>query len=391
MSAVASERTISTLCPMSCHPTLCGMRVTVAGERLVRVEGDPDNPDSRGFLCLRGRAAPEIIGNPAGVIESLALDYAETRRALILVGGSSMHKGANGRQAPRAIARLPALTGKVGIPGGGLGPRHGASAHGLALSSILPEQGNACRAVVPNQMPAMLEAFEAGRIEVPLLSGTDMLSSFADRGRLEPALARVDLIVCHDLFANDAIRACADVELPGTAWLEQLGCKMTHTHVYLMDEALPTSRETGTLSRILPGLAERTGLEGFFPWADDAGLIDAVIDHPSTGHVSVAALRAEGGWRAMTVSHQAHPDNPFSTPSGKVEFYSERAVALGLPGVPVYEPVPTAGGAPALPPALPPEAHPEPLPRILRPRPGLAHPAPARAVDGAGRCGARYT
>ena len=26
--------------------------------------GDPDNPDSRGVLCIRGQASPEILGNP---------------------------------------------------------------------------------------------------------------------------------------------------------------------------------------------------------------------------------------------------------------------------------------------------------------------------------------
>ena len=47
---------------------------------------------------------------------------------MIVLGGSSMHKGSNGWQAARAIGCLPALTGNVGIPGGGFGPRHGARA-----------------------------------------------------------------------------------------------------------------------------------------------------------------------------------------------------------------------------------------------------------------------
>jgi len=29
--------------------------------RLLAVRGDPDNPDSRGFLCIRGRAAVELL------------------------------------------------------------------------------------------------------------------------------------------------------------------------------------------------------------------------------------------------------------------------------------------------------------------------------------------
>ena len=71
----------------------------------------------------------------------------------------------------------------------------------------------------------------------------------------------------------------------------------------------------------------------------------ALIDAESVGRASldqiratVAALRAEGGFRALRISHVAYPDRVFDTPSGKVEFVSERARALGLPALPTYEP-----------------------------------------------------
>ena len=59
------------MCPMNCHPTLCGMLVEVDGDRLVSVKGDPDNPDSQGFLCVRGQASREIIGNPQRLLRPL--------------------------------------------------------------------------------------------------------------------------------------------------------------------------------------------------------------------------------------------------------------------------------------------------------------------------------
>src|SRR5213076_2584958 len=59
--------------------------------------------------------------------------------------------------------------------------------------------------------------------------------------------------------------------------------------------------------------------------------------HPSTGHATIAALRAEGGIRALRISHVAHPDLVFPTPSGKIELVSQRARELGLPELPVYE------------------------------------------------------
>jgi len=290
--------------------------------------------------------AEAMTGVAATTIASLAREYAKTRRAMIVMGGSSMHKSAHGWQAARAITCLPALTGKLGIRGGGLGPRHGAAAHGQALNSIMPEQGNRCRAVIPNQMAAMTEAFRAGKIKALLLSGTDMLSSFADANALRSGLDQVELIVSHDLFPNQTIREVADMVLPATAWLEQLGCKMTNTHLYLMDKVIPAPGQTRNLSAILRSLADRLGVGDFFPWPDDEGLIDAILDHPATGYATVAALREEGGMRAVPISHHAYPDHRYATPSGKVEFFSAQAQALGLAALPIYEPLGAQDGYP---------------------------------------------
>ncbi|HKW91865.1 MAG TPA: molybdopterin-dependent oxidoreductase [Methylomirabilota bacterium] len=548
----AGRRTVRTMCPMNCHPTLCGMLATVEDGRLVEVAGDPENPDSRGFLCVRGHASREVIGNPdrilaplarakrGGVLHNVSWDealdriaermqavgreavglwsghgffatnygtrvnsellrrfanlwgcqwwaptmicwglggfgigltgpletntkedmgdharlivlwganlasqpntaphlvkarrrgahvvtidvrrteaaaqsdevliirpgtdaalalgimhvligeglydrefvtrhtvgfdalaahvtpyspawaasvtgvdeaaivalarrYAESRPAMIVLGGSSMHKGANGWQGARAVACLPALTGNLGIPGGGLGPRHGSKGHGHGLADISLAGRRPPGRYVPNQMPRITEALADGSVRALLLFGTDMLSSFAEAARVEGALLRTDLIVSYELFWNDTARRFADVVLPSTAWLEELGCKATNTHLYLMEPALPPDGEARTGAWVLRELARRLGVADFYPWADAAGPIDAILDHPATGHATVAALRAEGGMRALRVSHVGHPDLRFPTPSGKVELYSARAESLGLPPLPVHEPLP---------------------------------------------------
>ncbi len=546
---------VRTMCPMSCHPTLCGMLVEVEDDRLLSVQGDPDNPDSRGFLCIRGQASREIIGNPArllhpmvrarrdadawrratwdealdlvaarmraaggpavgtwsghglfannygtrvashllrrfanlwgcqwwnptmicwglggfglgltGVLEvntkedmgahaglillwganlasqpntarhltaarrrgarvvtidvrrteaaaqsdetllvrpgsdaalalamlhvivaeklwdrdfvarhtvgfdalaahltshspawaapitgvpaerivALARAYATTRPAMIVLGGSSMHKGAGGWTPGRAIGCLPALTGNVGIPGGGFGPRHGAAVHGQALASIVAEERRPPGDWIPNQMPRITEAMCDGRLRVMLLLGTDMLSSFAEAGRVAEGLGRQELVVAYDLFLNDTARRFADVVLPATSWLEELGCKSTNTHLYLMPKVLEAPGETRPIVWVLGELARRLGVTDFFPWDGEAGALDAILDHPATGRATAAALAAEGGMRALNISHVAHPDLTFPTPSGKIELYSERAKALGLPPLPVHEEPPAS-------------------------------------------------
>ena len=285
--------------------------------------------------------AAGITGIPPERIVALARRYAGTRPSMIVLGGSSMHKGANGWQAGRAIACLPALTGNVGIAGGGFGPRHGSAAHGRGLGSIIEPRRRVPGAVIPNQMSAVTSALRQGRIQTLLLMGTNMLSSFADAADVEAGLRRTPLVASYDLFLNDTARRFADVVLPGTAWLEEVGCKMTHTHLYLMERALEPPAETRTLYAIVKELAERLRLEGFHPWASEEAMVDAILDHPCTGHATLAALRAEGGIRALNVSHVANPALDFDTPSRKIEFYSAQAERLGLPPLPTHD---LAGG-----------------------------------------------
>jgi anaerobic selenocysteine-containing dehydrogenase len=274
-------------------------------------------------------------GVPAERIVALARRYATTRPAMIVVGGSSMHKGDGAWTAARAIGCLPALTGNVGIPGGGFGPRHGAASHGQGLTSITAEDQRPPGRWIPSQMPLVTEAMLDGRLRVMLLLGTNMLSSYADAARVAEALGRLDLVVAYDLFLSDTARRAADVVLPATAWLEELGCKSTNTHLYLMPKALEPPGEARPVAWVLRELARRLEVPGFFPWTTDSGPIDAILDHPATGHATVAALETEGGMRALRVSPVAHPDLTFRTPSGKIEFESSLAATLGLPALPV--------------------------------------------------------
>ncbi len=503
------RRTVRTMCPMNCHPTLCGMLVTVEDGRLLEVAGDPDNPDSRGFLCVRGHASREILDNPKRLLHPLVRDrrdaplreadwdealdrIADRMRAvgreavglwsghgffatnygvrvnsellrrfanlwgcqwwaptmicwglggfgigltgpletntkedlgahasLVVLWGANLASQPNTArhlvEARRRGARVvtidvrrteaAAQSDEVLIlrPGTdaalalgimhvlineGLHDREFVARHTVGFDALAahvaphtPEWAAAVTGVdaaaivalarryatsrpamivlggssmhkeaarrppghyVPNQMPRITEALEEGRVRALLLFGTDMLSSFADSGRVERALARQDLIVTQDLFLNDTARRFADVVLPGTAWVEELGCKATNTHLYLMEPALTPAGQTRTGAWVLRELARRLGVADFYPWAGDEGPIDAILDHPATGHATVAALRAEGGMRALRVSHVGHPDLVFPTPSGKVEFYSSRARDLGLPPLPVHEPLPAS-------------------------------------------------
>ena len=278
-------------------------------------------------------------------IIAFARDYATVKPAMIVLGGSSIHKGANSWQAARAVSCLPALIGSYGIAGGGLGPRHGTAAHGTKLNVIADPGKRPAGNYVPNQMSEIAAALGDGRVRMLLLFGVNMLSSYADTESVAAALDKLDMVVCHELFMNETTRRYADIVLPGTAWLEDVGCKATHTHLYLTDKILEPEGEARPVQDVLKGLAGRLGMDGFYPWASQEELLDAVINHPSTGNATVASMRANGAKAALEISHIAHPTHEFETPSGKIEFYSARAEEAGLPPLPVQQVPPQSDGS----------------------------------------------
>jgi len=297
-----------------------------------------------GFDALAERVAactPEWAAGETGIaaekIRAFAREYAASRRATLLLGGSSMNKTANLWYAARAISCLPALTGNLGRPGAGMGPRHGAGVWYTSFGGIIPPDRKAPGTAVLGEMDTILARMEAGDIEVLILPGTNMLSSFADTARLQRALARVKLIVCADLFMSDTARAAADIVLPGTAWLEESGLKFGPTHVHLMDRALDPPGAARPIGSIFIELARRLGVDGFFPWDSIEELVDTMLDNDQLGHLKAADLRDAGGSQRATKASYAYASLEFPTPSGKVEFYSERARVMGLPPLPTYE------------------------------------------------------
>ena len=49
----------------------CGILVHTEGGRAVRVEGDPDHPNNKGELCVKGRAGLEVLYHPDRLLHPL--------------------------------------------------------------------------------------------------------------------------------------------------------------------------------------------------------------------------------------------------------------------------------------------------------------------------------
>lgn len=305
-----------------------------------------------GFDALKAHVQPMTplwaqarTGVPADRIVALARSYAATRPAMVVIGGSSLHKGDNTWNAARAISCLVGLSGNFGRPGGGIGPRHGSRSHGAGFADLSAADRRKPGTYVPNQMEAIIAALESGAIKVFVSIGSNFLSSFPDTTRVRAALNKAEMVIAYDIFPNQMIREAADIVLPGTVWLEEIGAKATNTHVHLSDRVLPPPGDARPAYAIYKGLAQRLEIADVYPWTDQEAAMNAALDHPATGHATVEMMRAAGGRVPLKISHVAYPTFEFATPSGKIEFLSERAAAMGLPALPVAaDPAPGAGG-----------------------------------------------
>ena len=56
-------RRLPSTCPLDC-PDACGLVMTVQGDRVTKLEGDPDHPFTRGFACVKMYAYPERQHHP---------------------------------------------------------------------------------------------------------------------------------------------------------------------------------------------------------------------------------------------------------------------------------------------------------------------------------------
>lgn len=63
------KKILRSACRM-CHG-VCQVLVHLEGDRVVKVTGDPDSPTSRGYICAKGGAAPELLYHPDRVLQPL--------------------------------------------------------------------------------------------------------------------------------------------------------------------------------------------------------------------------------------------------------------------------------------------------------------------------------
>jgi anaerobic selenocysteine-containing dehydrogenase len=241
-----------------------------------------------------------------------------------------------GGMAMRNIACLPALVGAFRDAAGGmfLSTSGNFSIDTAALSR--PDLLGGRRPRTINMSTIGMALAEASPpVRALLVYNSNPVAVAPDSARVARGFAREDLFtVVLEQFRTDTADY-ADIVLPATTQLEHLDVVRPYGHYYMvannpaiepLDEAKPNTE----IFRLLAGAMGFT--DPCFADSDEAIAQAAVAEGWDFG-----AVRAQG-WKRIGAARGVarFAQGGFNTPSGKVEFYSSSALALGLDALPDY-------------------------------------------------------
>lgn len=296
--------------------------------------------------------AQPITGVPAGTIRSLALRYASAKPGVLFQGyGAQRH--AYGEQGVRGGILLACLTGNVGVSGGwasgtGLCTRH--------KKPAVPMPPNPITAKIPVFL--WTEAIRRGHGLTPLdgvkgdaaqmtdikmilnLAGNTLINQHSDINATAALLkdtSKCEFIVCSDLFMTASAKF-ADILLPGTSMFEGEGMTVPwHYGDFLgyCNKAIEPLYECRYEYDWLADVAEKLGLgEEFTQGRTTEQWLEYMYDQvrkTETELPEFQTFKEAGIYRyknnpdrvAFKAQREDPEHDPFPTPSGKVEIFSQ--------------------------------------------------------------------
>ena len=293
--------------------------------------------------------AATICGVDVADIRTLARWYQESSPAVI-AWGNGLERNQNGGSGLRAIAALPALAGKFGVPGGGL---VGGAGHAFPKTPdrlTCPELAPAgARTInILDVARLLLEEELEPPIKALFIYNHNPLIVHPDQNRMRDALSRADIFTVGVEVAMTDSMAYADVVLPACTHFEHADIYPAYGQQYLQraEPVIAPVGESLPNTEIFRRLAARFGFDDPVFTVDDGQLMDEAFDgtdprmqglQPSQVPLE-RALKMEFAGAEPVMCANVWP----RTPSGKIELLSEtlgNRYGAALPG---YRPVASA-------------------------------------------------
>ena len=316
--------------------------------------------------------AEPITGVPAPTIEALAREYATTKPAA-LVPGMAPGRTAYGEQFHRASITLAAMTGNTGnhggfpavTPGGFSAPVH------AYRFTIRPPRGGAnpadgkppLRRVVLHgdrttprsdwphgslAADALLRGKSGGYpadYKLVYLFNANFVNQYPNSSKIAQALMKPEFVVAHEVYLNATARY-ADILLPASVSMERndiIAGGATPMYGY-MNKVVDPPGEAKSHWQIFNELATRVGIASLFDKTEEEMLQQMVKESPEIEDFEAlkrqASVKVKQAEPHVAFRRQIEDpeNNPFRTPSGKIEIYSQQIADANDPLCP---PIPT--------------------------------------------------
>ena len=316
--------------------------------------------------------AASITEIPADRIRALALRMAEGRTMITATWG--MQRGDHGEQPYWLVVVLASMLGQIGLPGGGFGLGY-SSENGVGNPvkhfqwPAVPQGINTVKAYIPvariSDMllnPGGTFQYDGQELTYPdtrlvYWAGGNPFHHHQDLNRLVGAIRRPETVVVNEIWWT-AMARHSDIILPATTNLERNDISMTHWEqtVLPMHKAIEPVGESRNDYDIFSGLAARLGIVEKFTEGRDEGawlrhLWDQARQRAARAEFELPdfetfwdgapfeVLKPERETVLLEDFRRDPEANPLSTPSGRIEIFSDKIAGFGLtdcPGHPVW-------------------------------------------------------
>ncbi|MBE0480492.1 MAG: molybdopterin-dependent oxidoreductase [Dehalococcoidia bacterium] len=311
--------------------------------------------------------AERISGVPARTIAGLAREYATTRPAALLPS-KAPGRTAYGEQYHRAAFTLAAMTGNIGIHGGSAGSEITQRGERPPMGPAMRTGGNAVDAGSPRRPDALpsviskgpglavrihnnevMDAILKGKAggyysdyKMLYMANSNYLNQYPNVNKAVAALRKLEFFAVQEQFLTPTAKF-ADIILPTCTFLERADAvEGAGPHIAYQPKVISPLGESRSHLDISQGLADKLGLSGFLDKPEEELLRDivapAVGDWEKFKEKGVQKYYPEPGV-PFKAQIEDPANNPFPTPSGKIEIYSRLLADMNnplLPAIPKY-------------------------------------------------------
>lgn len=253
------------------------------------------------------------------IIDFLVEKYTDFYSTILL--GYGLQKYAHGGNTIRLIDTLAAITGQIGVRGGGVNYANKVYPGVLNLD---PYNSKDCAHNKIFYVSHISRYIEETNIKMAVIMKSNLLNQLPDLNTLEEALNKVEFKVCFDQFLTDTAKVC-DLFIPTTTVFEGedlLFSSMTNPYLTYIEKAIEPKNILMDEYYFFMKLAEKLELNNY-PYVNKNEYLTQVIEPLKKVNSEISLSYIKDNY--FTIHEDvAWKDNKFATRSGKFEILFDR-------------------------------------------------------------------